>query len=229
MGVLLVRVQVDHYRNIAYVQGIYGDPEITPASQTLIDQDPSTSYDWEVSSAEEAYTATKYVQRHRLTLALGEQFFLDRVRLVAREGHYPDRLTLIATLDEPLGVDLNLGPVGQILARVPDNHQDTLELRFPPAPARTLELDLARITPKQVQLAEIEVYGQGYIRHAEYVSPFIDLGEPAIWGPLRWQGYQTTPGRGGGGGDLPRPGGGGRDGAIHLCPAAHHAGTALGL
>jgi hypothetical protein len=174
----------------AYVQGLYGDPEITPASQTLIDQDPSTSYDWEVSSAEEAYTATKYVQRHRLTLALGEQFFLNRVRLVTKGGHYPDRLTLIATLDESLGVDLNLGPVGQVLARVPDNQQDTLDLRFPPTPARTLDLDLARITPKQVQLSEIEVYGQGYIRHAAYVSPFIDLGQPAIWGPLRWQGRQ---------------------------------------
>jgi len=38
------------------------------------------------------------------------------------------------------------------------------------------------------EVAEMEVYGEGYVPRASYLSDFIDLGDIASWGKIRWTG-----------------------------------------
>jgi hypothetical protein len=61
--------------------------------------------------------------------------------------------------------------------------------------SRSVGLMLYRISPKAVSVGEVEVYGEGYISQASYVGPFIDMGQQAIWGDLRWRGRQDPEAR----------------------------------
>ena len=126
---------------------------------------------------------------------LGGLFFVNRVRIVAAEsGLYPDGLYVSADLgvqkkDNVSGYGAaRVG--GQLVFELPENVQDTIDVSFPPALARSVGLLLLRASPKALHIGEVEVYGVGYAHQAAYVSPFIDLGEPAVWGAIRWRGSE---------------------------------------
>ena len=38
------------------------------------------------------------------------------------------------------------------------------------------------------EIAEFQVFGQGYIRRATYITAVLDFGEPMAWGKIRWKG-----------------------------------------
>ena len=173
----------------------FGDPIVTPGSQALIDADPGTFFEWEVNSQEAAFISTKYLQNRRLTLDLGKAFYLDRVRLIALHDRYPDRLDVFTNAEDQVRSDPGYALANEVAFRLGENSQDTIDVRFPLVLARNVDLQIYRITPKVVQIAEVEVYGAGYITQATYVSPFIDLGEPAVWGSIRWQGRKDSPAR----------------------------------
>ncbi len=131
---------------------------------------------------------------------LGGVFHVNRVRLFTSEsGRYPDKLDVsidlgVQTKDSVSGY--GAARVGGDLAfRLSENVQDTLDVSFPLALARSLGLLLYRISPKAVKVAEVEIYGKGYINQAFYVGSFIDLEEPAIWGDIRWQGRKDPEAR----------------------------------
>ena len=161
---------------------------VTDASKTMVDGDPETFYEW-VATTQPLHKSVSLRQR-RITLDLGGLFQVNRVRLfTSQSGHYPDKLD-IATSTEFINDSNSLSLRGQLASRVLENVQDTLDVRFPPAVARSVGLLLYRISSKAVTVAEVEIYGEGYVNQASYAGPFIDLGEPAIWGDIRWQGQQ---------------------------------------
>lgn len=137
------------------------------------------------------------VEWRRITLDLGRSFHVNRVRLLTAErGHYPEEIDVLAH-QVPLlklleaqswGCGTPPSSAGKQVYRVAENVRDTIDVRFPPVSAWTAELLIYRSSPKDIKVGEVEVYGEGYIEQASYVSPFIDLGEPAIWGDLRWGG-----------------------------------------
>lgn len=165
---------------------------ITDLSKNMIDADRATFWEW-VEGIQSRFTGQRYLETRRITMDLGGLFFVNRVRIVAAEsGLYPDKLDVTADLgvqkkDNVSGYGAaRLG--GQLVFELPENVQDTIDVRFPPALARSVGLLLYRASPKALRIGELEVYGVGYAHQASYVGPFIDLGEPAVWGDIRWRG-----------------------------------------
>ena len=158
---------------------------VTDASKAVVDGDPVSFYEWVATT--QTFINYSSLQRHRLTLNLGGVFHVNRVRLfTSQSGHYPDKLDIAA--DTEFINSNSLALHGQLVSRVQENVQDTIDVRFPSSLARSVGLMLYRISPKAVTVAEVEIYGEGYINQAAYVGPFLDLGEPAIWGDVRWRG-----------------------------------------
>lgn len=187
----------------AHIQpGVYATYTVTADSKNMTDGDPGTFYEW-VAGAHFGVSA------FLIPVDLGALFYINRVRLITfQSGYYPDKLN-IAT--NPVGVEditkqlrFSGGKVGQgqgsgdqianflagseTVFRLAENVQDTIDVRFSSSLARTVDLLLYRLSSKEVKVAEVEVYGKGYTTNAFYVGPFIDLGEPGIWGNLRWRG-----------------------------------------
>lgn len=169
---------------------------ITDLSKNMIDADRATFWEW-VEGIQSRFTGQRYLETRRITMDLGGLFFVNRVRLVAAEsGLYPDKLDVTADLgvqkkDNVSGYGAaRLG--GQLVFELPENVQDTIDVRFPPALARSVGLLLYRASPKALRIGELEVYGVGYAHRASYVGPFIDLGEPAVWGDIRWRGRKDS-------------------------------------
>lgn len=169
---------------------------ITDLSKNMIDADRATFWEW-VEGIQSRFTGQRYLETRRITMDLGGLFFVNRVRLVAAEsGLYPDKLDVTADLgvqkkDNVSGYGAaRLG--GQLVFELPENVQDTIDVRFPPALARSVGLLLYRASPKALRIGELEVYGVGYAHQASYVGPFIDLGEPAVWGDVRWRGRKDS-------------------------------------
>lgn len=187
----------------AHIQpGVYATYAVTADSKNMTDGDPGTFYEWVAG-------AHLGVSNFLIPVDLGGLFYINRVRLITfQSGYYPDKLN-IAT--NPVGVEditkqlrFSGGKVGQgqgswdqitnflagseTVFRLAENVQDTIDVRFSTSLARTVDLLLYRLSAKEVKVAEVEVYGEGYITNAFYVGPFIDLEEPGIWGNLRWRG-----------------------------------------
>ena len=169
---------------------------ITDLSKNMIDADRATFWEW-VEGIQSRFTGQRYLETRRITMDLGGLFFVNRVRLVAAEsGLYPDKLDVTADLDVQKKDNVSgygaarLG--GQLVFELPENVQDTIDVRFPPALARSVGLLLYRASPKALRIGELEVYGVGYAHQASYVGPFIDLGEPAVWGDIRWRGRKDS-------------------------------------
>lgn len=169
---------------------------ITDLSKNMIDADRATFWEW-VEGIQSRFTGQRYLETRRITMDLGGLFFVNRVRIVAAEsGLYPDKLDVTADLgvqkkDNVSGYGAaRLG--GQLVFELPENVQDTIDVRFPPALARSVGLLLYRASPKSLRIGELEVYGVGYAHQASYVGPFIDLGEPAVWGDIRWRGRKDS-------------------------------------
>lgn len=72
----------------------------------------------------------------------------------------------------------------QFLYERRENLEREVDLRFPRQYVRYIQLsDFERHT---WEIAEFEVYGEGYVREATYVSKVIDLGGSADFGKLMW-------------------------------------------
>ena len=51
-----------------------------------------------------------------------------------------------------------------------------------------MQLQIPRVTPKAIGLAEFEVFGGGFVSRASYESDVIELDATASWGEIRWEG-----------------------------------------
>ena len=165
--------------------------------QVLLDGDPSTAYVWE-----EAVGVSS--RRAKVTLNLGGKFLVKKVSfrpLAENPGRFlesfivgvtnvPFETFRIPTLpavnvQKPGGaapaprIDENTDPDVTVLLNPPDG----MEIRF-------LQLDIRRVTPKAIELAEFEVFGGGFVNQASYISDIIELDDLASWGLISWSGRQ---------------------------------------
>ncbi len=127
-----------------------------------------------------------------LIFDLGGAFSVNRVRLISTPGTslYPDKL-LVTTSAIPQIVERGqYGGVdpGRSAFSVVENTQDTIEAVFPTMRATEVGLQITVTTSRNMEIAEVEIYGEGFVNRASYVSKMFDLEEPAILGELRWQG-----------------------------------------
>lgn len=172
---------------------------ITDQSKNMIDSDYETFWEW-VEGIQSNFTGQRFLQSRRITMDLGGLFFVNRVRLVTAEsGLYPDRLDISADLNVQKKDNVSgygaarIG--GQLVYELPENVRDTIDVKFEPELARSVGLLLYRTSPKPLKVGEIEIYGTGYTNQASYVSQYIDIGEPAVWGNIRWRGRKDPQAR----------------------------------
>ena len=131
-----------------------------------------------------------------LIFDLGGTFSVNRVRLISTPGTglYPNKLnvttsTILQIVERGAYGGVDPGPTA---FSVVENTQDTIEAVFPTTRAREVGLEIIVSTGRNMEIAEVEIYGEGFVNNASYVSKFFDLGEPAILGEMRWQGQKDS-------------------------------------
>ena len=139
-----------------------------------------------------------------VTFDLGAPLFLDRIRFFPRDKYLTDRFVQqfrIGINDgDPLkdGTrEVNLGAAGfyfdfDIVYDAAENTQSVIDLKFPYQPIRYVLFYSKENTTGIWEIAELEIYGNGFAPFASYVSNVIDLGAPASLGSLRWAGQQDA-------------------------------------
>ena len=79
---------------------------------------------------------------------------------------------------------LNGRPVWTTIALEGQNKERVTDLRIPTQFVRLMRLK--SLTAAGFEIGELQVFAQGYVPSASYVSSIFDFGEPALLGNLRW-------------------------------------------
>jgi hypothetical protein len=79
-----------------------------------------------------------------------------------------------------------------IMRRVRENLDVVVDYRFPRRHARWVAI--RALDPiRDWEIAEVQIFGEGYGRRAVYITNILDFGQKMNWGKIRWSG-QTPPG-----------------------------------
>ena len=77
-------------------------------------------------------------------------------------------------------------PLLTVLESTHENLDPVVDLRFPVRSTRWLTL---RAFPlRDYEVAEFEIYGDGYVPETTYLTPILDFGQAVTWGKIRWEG-----------------------------------------
>ncbi len=77
-------------------------------------------------------------------------------------------------------------PLLTVLESTHENLDPVVDLRFPVRSVRWLTL---RAFPlRDYEVAEFEIYGDGYVPETTYLTPILDFGQAVTWGKIRWEG-----------------------------------------
>ena len=75
-------------------------------------------------------------------------------------------------------------PLLDVLFSTRENLDVVTDLRFPTRSIRYLMLQMFPL--RDWELAEFEIYGEGYVEGATFTSQILDFGKPINWGKIRW-------------------------------------------
>jgi gliding motility-associated-like protein len=77
-------------------------------------------------------------------------------------------------------------PKLSVLENTRENLDAIVDMQFPTRSTRWLTL---RAFPlRDYEIAEFEIYGEGYVNETTYVTPVLDFGQAVTWGKIRWDG-----------------------------------------
>ena len=80
----------------------------------------------------------------------------------------------------------NSDPLLTVLESTHENLDPIVDMRFPTRSTRWLTL---RTFPlRDYEIAEFEIYGDGYVHETTYLTPILDFGQAVTWGKIRWEG-----------------------------------------
>ena len=166
--------------------------------QVLVDGDPTTALTWPAVAPESFHVGTARTLSEQLTFDLGGRFLIREVRfrpLAEKPEHFVERLS-IGTLDGRLVNIGNRMSNFPTVAEVKENTEPEVSVILdPPISTQTVQLLILRDTPKEIGLADFELYGGGFLARASYESEIIELGDLASWGEIRWSGRQDADAR----------------------------------
>ena len=155
----------------------------------MIDGDPETAF---VQGGHSAEALDMFY------FDLGGSLPVNRIRFHPREsrpGQVLPTLELSINDGDPKHQDDLGAPVHQhiVLYRPVAIHGDIIrDIHFPLQPVRYVILK--PVSPEygsHWEVAEMEVYGEGYVPQSSYLSDFIGLEDLASWGELRWIGERS--------------------------------------
>ena len=158
----------------------------------LLDQDPATSWGWPALSAE-SFDLSSRARSRGIILVLGGRFLVREIRfrpLAERPDHFLEQFR-IGISDE----DFNTYriPWFPTLVEVKENTEPEVSVIIdPPVATEAVQIEIIRDTPKEIGLADFEVYGGGFVDRAVYESDVIELEEVASWGEIRWSGRRDS-------------------------------------
>ena len=157
--------------------------------RVLLDGDENTVYEFREIAPE----SFNRVITEKMGLDLGGEFLIREVRFRPRAEH-PERFLerfRIGISNEPLTIFR--APTFPAILEVTENTNTNVVVPFdPPITTRTIQLQITRQTPKDIELVEFEVFGGGFVSQARYESEIIELDEEASWGEINWSGRQDA-------------------------------------
>ena len=129
-----------------------------------------------------------------LIINMGARFGVNRIRFYPRNTvqkspgtpFHADFLRAYESFTND-GVDLtdSGNPIWDPLNVERDNKEPVVDILVEP-PRYVQSIRLKSLTQFDFEIDEIEVYGQGYLPSATYLSDIFDAGEPVAWLDLRW-------------------------------------------
>ena len=169
----------------------------TEGSEKIVDGDPTTAYEWAPLASMKAYQRGASVG---LLLDLGGQFTVNKIRLYPREefpGRFMEEFYVRVNDGDPRSViSASFRYGGNLLyttvEQVRENRDPVVEVEILPQTVRYILVDVRRNTTKALEVAELEVFGGGYVERASYTTDMLDMGELTSWGELRWSGWMDS-------------------------------------
>ena len=76
----------------------------------------------------------------------------------------------------------------EALIQTRDNIDPVIDFRFPTRDDVRMVSFRPYIPTRTWEVAEIEIYGEGYVRRSVYRSRILDFGRPVTWSKIRWSG-----------------------------------------
>ena len=170
--------------------------------QVLIDGDPTTSYTWDAIDPDQFANTTfgwaREKQPETVTLDLGGEFLVKEVRfrpLESRLDHYVEEFRIGVSEEyrtTSRGAGIGSAFFDPILEISENDDPEVSAFLDPPVVTRFMQLQIPRVTPKELGIAEFEVYGGGFVSHAAYESDIIEMEDLASWGEITWSGKRAA-------------------------------------
>ena len=141
---------------------------------------------------------------------LGGLFPVNRVRVSPRPGspHYIEHIAIAAGSGEPHGGTPNRSHLEfhrklvretpfdfDLVAEITQNKSPVVEIALDRTPVRQLALWVDPFQREPWEIAEVEVFAEGYVPFAGYTSNTIPLGASSSLGRVRWSGRQDESAR----------------------------------
>lgn len=129
------------------------------------------------------------------TIDLGGLFPLNRIVFYPAPNHpelFPDMFDLLVS-DGSRGEPFRSMDQWTILRQGRENRDVVVETRFPTQFLRYVALQ--GYFSKDWEIAEMEIYGEGFAPATSYISSLIDFGDIVSWGEIRWSGRRDPAAR----------------------------------
>ena len=165
--------------------------------QVLIDADSTTSYTWNVIAPEQFANNTfgwGEKQPETVTFDLGGMFRIKEVRfrtLATQPEHFVEHFRIGISEEyrtQGRGAGIGAAFFEPILEIKENNNPNVIARLDAPVETRYIQLQIPRITPKAIEIADFEIFGGGFVSHASYESEIIELEDFASWGEISWSG-----------------------------------------
>lgn len=129
-----------------------------------------------------------------LVIDLGARFGVDHVRFFPRPSFPNDFMKgyVLSANDGLFGAEIIAASPDKLpnktlftlMGQDGSNNRDTVDVRFPLQYVRYLRLQSTQRFNWEID--EIEMFGQGFVPEASYLSQVFDFDSPSLWGRLRW-------------------------------------------
>lgn len=169
--------------------------ESNTVGQVVLDGDETTAYLWPAIDPQQ-FANNSFgwgeKQPETITLDLGGEFLVREVRFRPLQPEQSLEHYRIGLSNEYRTQGRGSGTGAEIfpwIAEVRENTEADVTVVFDtPTITRIVQLQVPRVTPKELSVAELEVYGGGYVSPAAYESDVFELPDIASWGEIRWSG-----------------------------------------
>ena len=161
----------------------------------LVDGDPATALTWHAVAP--ASFGALDLTLWGVMLGLGGEFLIREVAfrpLADRPDHYLEHFLI--RVSNKRKADYGRYSSHLTVAEVSENREpDVRVILDPPVTSDEVWLQFFRHSPKEVGIADIEIYGGGFVKHAFYESGVIEMEDFASWGEIRWGGRRDPDAR----------------------------------